>query len=167
MPAPEDLKLCSHFVFAASITILDKSIRRKIPLAAISEFCFPCLSNDLRCYAVAIVVEAKATALLAAHTLAKIQWKTVAYLQIMDQISIACEATYADHKNICQYKYLIYGLSISIWKMSLRLNIGKRRQSHLLSEYFSFPTQCLGFLSIDNSIELEKFVKLHKKILSW
>ena len=85
----------SDFVFAASITILDETTRLQVQLATISEFRFPCLSNDLRYCAVAIVAEAKATALPAAHTLARIQWKSVAYLQIMDRISIARGATYA------------------------------------------------------------------------
>lgn len=162
-PAPDDLRSRSDFVFAASITILDETIRLQVQLATAGKFRFPCLSNDLRCCAVAIVAEAKATALPAARTLARIQWKSVAYLEIMDRISIARGATYADDENICQYGYLICGLSISVWKMSLRLDTGERRQSDVLSEYFSFPTQCLGFFSIDNSIQLEKFVKLHKK----
>ena len=90
--------------------ILDETTRLQVQLATR----FPCLSNDWRSCAVAIVAEAKATALPAAEALAKIQWKSVAYLQIMDRISIARGATYADNKNIYQYGYLIYSLSISI-----------------------------------------------------
>lgn len=85
----------------------------------------------------------------------------------MDRILIARRAPYADNKNICQYGYLICGLSISVWKMSLRLNIVKRRQSDALNEYFTFHIHCLGYFNIGSSIQLEKFVKLHKQLLSW
>lgn len=83
-----------------------------------------------------IVVEAKASSLQASCSAAKVQWSLAAYLQIMDRISIAHEATYADNENICQYGYLICGLNVSVWKMSLRLNTVKRRQSDVLNEYF-------------------------------
>lgn len=113
-----------------------------------------------------MVAEAKATALPASRFVAKIHWSSVVYLQIMDRISIAREATYADDKNIYQYGYLICGLDFSVWKMSLKLNVGERRQSDVLSEYFTFPVQCVGFFDIGISIQLEEFVKLHKQLLS-
>ena len=166
-PTQDGLRSRSDFVFAASIMILDATTRGQVKLATTSEFRLPCLSNDLRSCAVAIVAEAKANSLPASRSVAKIQWSSVAYLQIMDRISIAREATYADDENICQYGYIICGLTISVWKMSLRLNIVERRQSDVLSKYFSFPIHCLGYFNIDSSVELEKFVKLHKQLLSW
>lgn len=61
----------------------------------------------------AVQLEAKAIASTGSNALAKIQWSSVAYMQIMDRISIAREATYADDENICQYGYLIRGFSVS------------------------------------------------------
>lgn len=138
----------------------------QVNLATDSEFCFPCLSNDLRSCTVAIVAEAKANSTTSSRFVAKTQWSSVAYLQIMDRISIARKAPYADNKNICQYGYLICGLDITVWKMSLRLNIIKRRQSDVLSEYFTFPIQCVGYFSMKSSTQLEKFINLHKQLLS-
>lgn len=51
--------------------------------------------------------------------------------------------------------------------MSFRLNIIERKQSVLLNEHFTFPIHCLGSFNIGISIQLEKFVKLHKQILRW
>lgn len=86
-----------------SIMILHKNTRSLAQTATTSQFCVPCLSNNIPNCAVTIIAEAKATALLASHTVAKIQWSLGAYSQIMDRISIARGATYADDKNICQY----------------------------------------------------------------
>ena len=166
-PASDDLRSHSDFVFAASIMILDETTREIAQLATTPDFRLPCLSNDLQSCAVAIVAEAKATASPASRNLAKIQWSSVAYLQIMDRISIARRAPYADDKNMCQYGYIICGLSIIVWKMSLRLNIVEPSQSDVLSEYFTFPIQCLGYFNIGICTQLEKFVKLHKELLSW
>lgn len=146
--------------------ILDLTTRNCVTGATTPEFRLPCISNDLRSCAVAIIVEAKAIASPASNALAKIQWSSVAYMQIMDRISIAREATYADNENICQYGYLIRGLTVSVRKMSLWLNIAERRQSDVLNEYFSFPIHCLGVFNIGKAESLEKFVTLHKNILS-
>ena len=51
--------------------------------------------------------------------------------------------------------------------MSLKLSIGEPGQSNVLSKYFTFPIQCLGYFNKGISIQLEKFVKLHKQLLSW
>lgn len=88
-------------------------------------------------------------------------------MQIMNRISIAREATYADDENTCQYGYLICGLSVSVWKMSLRLNTQTQTIRHVLDEYFSFPIHLLGYINIGKAESLEKFVTLHKNILSW
>lgn len=166
-PAQDDLRSRSDFVFAASIMILDSTTRDCVTEATSPEFRIPCISNDLRSCAVAIIAEAKAIASTGSNALAKIQWSSLSYMQIMDRISIAREATYADDENICQYGYLIRGLSVSVWKMSLRLNIAERRESDVLDEYFSFPIQRLGHFNIGQAESLEKFVTLHKNILSW
>lgn len=112
-----------------------KNTRSLAQIATTSQFCVPCLSNNIPNCAVTILAEAKATALLASHTVTKIQWSLVAYSQIMDRISIARGATYADDKNICQY---VCGLNISV---------GEPRQSNVLSKYFTFTIQCLGYLT--------------------
>ena len=119
--------------------ILDENTRLQARVAIDCEFHLPCFSTDRRSCAVAIVAEAKANDTPSALSAARAQWSSVAYLQIMDRISIAREAPYADDENICQYGYLICGLVIIILKMSLRLNKAKRRQSDVLNEYFSFP----------------------------
>lgn len=71
-PAPDDLRR-SDFVFAAAIMVLDKGTRSQARMATTLDFCLPCLSNDLRSCAVAIVAEVKATAGPASSILAKIQ----------------------------------------------------------------------------------------------
>lgn len=57
----------------------------------------PGLSNHFRCCAVAIVAEVKTT------SSAKNQWSSLAYLQIMERLSISREATCVCDKNICKY----------------------------------------------------------------
>lgn len=135
-PAQDDLRSRSDFVFAASIMILDATTTRQLVGMTITISRSPCLSNDQQSCAVVIVAEAKASSSQASRSAVKVQWSLAAYLQIMDQISIAREATYADSENICQYGYLICGLNVSVWKMSLRLNTVKRRQFDVLNEYF-------------------------------
>lgn len=138
-PAQDDLRSRVDFVFVASFMILDATTRVRIVGMTANTFRFPCLSHDQHSCAVAIIAEAKANSSQASRSAAKVQWSLAAYLQIMNRISIAREATYADDENICQYGYLICGLDISVWKMSLRLNTVKRRQSDGLNKYFSIP----------------------------
>ncbi len=138
--------------------ILDATTRVRIVGMTTNTFRFPCLSHDQHSCAVAIIAEAKANSSQASRSAANVQWSLAAYLQIMDRISIAREATYADNENICQCGYLICGLDISVWKMSLRLNTVKRRQSDVLNKYFSFPIHSLGVFSIENSNDFQEFV---------
>lgn len=121
-------------------------------MATTLDFRLPCLFNDLLNCGVAIVAKVKAIAFPGSGSLAKNQWSLFTYMQIIDRISIALQAPYSDNKNIRQYGYIICGLSISVWKMSLRLNIVERKQSVLLNEYFTFPIHCLGNFNIGISI---------------
>ena len=99
--------------------------------------------------AVALAAEVKATSSPQSFTAAKSQWSSLAYLQIMERISIRRKATYVGDENICQYGYCICGLSLRVWKMGLQLNNTDRRQSEILPKYFTFPVQLVGTFRLD------------------
>lgn len=119
--AQDDLKSRSDFVFAVSTMILDATTRNFVTEATTFESRLPCISNDLHSYAVVIIAEAKAIASLANNALAKIQWSSVAYMQIMDRISIACEATYANNGKHLSVR--IFNLWFNYQRMEVELDI--------------------------------------------
>ena len=162
-PAEEDLRSRSDFVFAASTSLLSKKVMLKMSLAAN----VPCLSSNPSTCGVAIVAEVKANSLQTSFAAAKNQWSSLAYLQIMERISICREKSYVGDENICQYGYLICGLNITICKMGLKWNRSENLPSEVLESYFTFPTQMVGFYDLRVQRQLELFVDNHKKILRW
>ncbi len=74
----------------------------------------PCLSNNLCTCAVAIVAEVKAAASPASFAAATNQWSSLAYLQILERISVRREAPYVGDENIYQYGYGICRLEIKV-----------------------------------------------------
>ena len=194
-PAEIDLRARSDFVFAASTKCLEQRIVGKI-LSLGVDHPIPGLSNHLRGCAVATGAEVKATFSSASFTAAKNQWSSLAYLQIMERVSISREATYVGDENICQYGYGICGLKVRVWKMGLKWNRSKRRKLEILDSYFTFPVQVFFYLflfffyscltSICNRMvmtdipvqvvdvlnlkvqeDLESFITIHKKLLRW
>ena len=161
-PAEVDLRSRSDFVFAASTEVYVKLIQ-----TLTDSFSIPGVSDNSYYCAVAIVAEVKATSSARSFTAAKSQWSSLAYLQIMERISIRREADYVGDENICQYGYLICGLKIQVWKMGLQVNITDRRKSEILPKYFTFPVQLVGAYILENQTGLEGFIDLHKKLLRW
>ena len=113
-------------MFAASLNWFDKPTQIKIRSYGIS-YGLPGFSDNLRSCAVAIVAEVKATSSQPSLLAAKNQWSMMAYTQLMQRVSITREETYVGDENICQYGYVICGLDIRIWKMSLALNCRRER----------------------------------------
>lgn len=117
--------------------------------------------------AVAIAAEVKATSSPRSFAASKSQWSSLTYLQIMERISIRCEATYVDDENICQYGYCTCGLGLRVWKMMLQLNITDCQKSEILPKYYTFPVQIVGVFRLDMQADLERFIALHKNLLRW
>ena len=165
-PAEMDLRARSDIVFAASTRILGQNIVDIIQNLGV-DHPISGLSNNLRSCAVAIVGEVKATFSSALFTAAKNQWSSLAYLHIMERVSISRKATYVGDENICQYGYGICGLRVRIWKMGLKRNRSKRRKSEILDSYFTFPVQVVDVLDLGKQEHLERFIKIHNKLLRW
>ena len=161
-PAEEDLRSRSDFVFAASTDWAGGKFSYDILVSDV-----PCLSNNRLTCAVAIVAEVKATFSQTSVAAAKNQWSSLAYLQMMERISISREAPYVGDKNICQYGYGICGLRIVIWRMGLKWNRSKGRPSEVLKNYFTFPVERVDAFNLQIQDQLEEFVDTHKKILHW
>ncbi|MCJ1345292.1 hypothetical protein MMC31_003498 [Peltigera leucophlebia] len=161
-PAEVDLRSRSDFVFAALAEFYVQSIRKLT-----DSFSIPGISDNSYYCAVAIVAEVKATSSPRSFTAAKSQWSSLAYLQILERISIRREANYVGDENICQYGYLLCGLRIQVWKMGLQLTITDRRKSEILPKYFTFPVQLVGMYDLKFQRGLEEFIDLHKKLLRW
>ena len=156
----------SDFVFAASLNWFGGHVQSKIRVHG-NVSPLPCVCNNLRSCAVAIVAEAKATASSASFAAAKNQWSSLAYVQLMERMSISRETPYVGDENICQYGYGICGLEIIIWKMSLQWNRSKHRKSEILEKYFTFPIQTVATFDLVKQEDLEGFIAVHKKLLQW
>lgn len=84
-PAEIEIRARSDFAVAASTKGLGQRVMDEIQMPG-KYHPIPCLSKNLRCHAVAIVAEVKATSLLASATAAKNQWSSLAYLQMMERV---------------------------------------------------------------------------------
>ena len=126
--AEVDLRSRSNFVFAA----LTKSYFQDKIRTISEDHSISGISDNLCFCAVAIAAEVKATSSPRSLIAAKSQWSSLAYLQIMERISIRREATYVDDENICQYGYCICGLGLRVLKMGLQLNVTDRQTSEIL-----------------------------------
>ena len=164
--AATDLRSRSDFVFAVSTNCFGQRFRHDIEMTA-RDFPIPGLSNDLLCCAVAIVAEAKPDSSPASVTAARNQWSSLAYLHMMERVSISREETYVGDEDICQYGYGICGLQVSVWKMGLQWNSSKGRKSEVLEKYFTFPVQIVGRFNLEHQKHLEQFIEIHKAILRW
>lgn len=136
-PAKVDLRSRSDFVFVVSA----KSYFPAAVQINSKDYSISGISDNYCCCAVSIAAEVKATSSPSSFSSAKSQWSSLAYLQMMERISIKRKANYVDNKNICQYGYYICGLDIKVWKMGLQLNINNRRESETPPKYFTFPVQ--------------------------
>ena len=161
-----NLRARSDFVFAASTKCFGQRFVADIQMAG-KTHPIPGLSNNLCCCAVAIVAEVKATPSLASIAAAKNQWSSLAYLQMMERVSIRREATYVGDEDICQYGYGICGLEIRVWKMGLKWNSSKGPKSEILKSYFTFPVQIVGMFNLEIQEHLERFITIHKELLRW
>ena len=163
MPVEVDLRSRSNFVFAA---LTHFYLERIQPLA--KDFSVPGVANNSYYCAVAIVAEVKATSSRHEFTAAKSQWSSLAYLHIMERISICRDVDYIGDENIYQYGYLLCDLKVQVWKMGLQLtNTARRdcRKSEILPKYFTFPVQLMGLFVLQDQGQLEEFIDLHKKLL--
>ena len=161
--AEVDLRSRSNFVFAA----LTKSYFQDNIRTISEDHSISGISDNLCFCAVAIAAEVKATSSPRSLIAAKSQWSSLAYLQIMERISIRREATYVDDENICQYGYCICGLDLRVWKMGLQLNVTDRQTSEILPKYYTFPVQIVGVFQLHIQADLERSIALHKKLLRW
>lgn len=161
-PAEVDLRSRSDFVFAALSKFYIEDILKLNSMCSI-----PGIADNSYYCAVAIVAEVKATSSQRAFTAAKSQWSSLAYLQIMERISIRRDADYVGDENICQYGYLLCGLIVQVWKMRLQSTTTDRRKSEILPKYFTFPVQVVAVYDLKKQKELEGFIGLHKKLLRW
>ena len=166
-PDAKSLTVRSDFVFAALFKWFDPPIREEIErYHIVKKSVLPGFSNNNSSFAVAIVAEAKITSSEASFLAAQNQWSIMAYTQLMQRISITREETYVGDENICQYGYLICGLQIKIWKMSLVLN-HRRRASDILDGAYNFPVEFVGNFELADGEDLERFIATHDKILRW
>lgn len=162
-PAEVDIRSRSDFVFAASTKFYFPDNIRTVS----EDHSLPGISDNLCSCAVAIAAEVKATSSPRSFTASKSQWSSLTYLQIMERISIRCEAAYVDDENICQYGYCTCGLGLRVWKMMLQLNITDCQKSEILPKYYTFPVQIVGVIRLDMQADLERFIALHKNLLRW
>lgn len=162
-PAEVDIRSRSDFVFAASTKFYFPDNIRTIS----EDHSLSGISDNLCSCTVAIAAEVKATSSPRSFTAAKSQWSSLAYLQIMERISIRREATNVDDENICRYGYCICGLGLRVWKMMLQLNITDCQQSEILPKYYTFPVQIVGVFRLDMQADLERFIALHKNLFRW
>ena len=95
----------------------------------------PSLSNNLHSCAVAIVAEVEATSPRISFAAARIQWISLAYLQIMERVLIIREAPYVVDENVCHYGYGICGLQINALDDETPVeNSSKSRKSEILKK---------------------------------
>lgn len=165
-PAEVDLRARSDLVFAASTKFFSKSVREAIRLLS-QNYSIPGLSNNLHCCAVAIVVEVKATSTPASNIAAKNQWSSLAYLQMMERVSVSREASYVGDEDTYQYGYCICGSKVRVWKVGLQWNRSKRRHSEVLDSYFTSPVQLVDLFDLEMQEGFERFITLHTKLLRW
>ena len=165
-PAESDLRSRSDSVFAASPKWFRAAIRASMKVHGKLSHP-PCFSNNLRSCAVALVAEVKATASKASFAAAKNQWSSLAYVQLMERVSITREKPYVGDEDIYQYGDGICGLEIMIWNMSLMWNSSEGRDSEILENYFTFPVQTVTVFDLEFQEHLENFIVLHKELLRW
>ena len=164
-PAEEDLRNRSDFVFTASIDWFDEDIRNQIQNHSQLSI-FPGVSHNLHTCATAIVAEAKATNNPNSMLAATNEWCSMAYAQLMQRVSIRREEAYVGDENICQFGYIVCGLTIKILKMNIAWN-DSRRESDILERAYDFPVRTVRTLTIGTKNHLEDFIADHNKILRW
>lgn len=124
----------------------------------------PCVSKNLCSCGVAIMAEVKATESITSLTAAKNQWSSLAYLHIMERISIIREKSYVEDEDICEYEYGICSLGIYVWKINLKWTANMGKKSEVLKYYFSFP---VGSFRIEDEESLKAFIEVHTRLLNW
>ena len=166
-PNAKCLTVRSDFVFAALFKWFDETMQKAIKnYRNLEGSVLPGFSNNNSSFAVAIVAEVKLNSSEPSFLAARNQWSIMAYTQLMQRISITREETYVGDENICQYGYLICGLQIKIWKMSLVLN-HRRRESDILDGAYNFPVELVGEFALADGEKLKSFIATHEKILRW
>ena len=104
------------------------------------------------------------------HKAALYQWAVGAYINLIERMRINRTEglPYIQDENIRHYGYLICGLRVEIWVMTVeRVFNGNRRKSYLKDAFFLFPAECLLRLDLDHSEDLLNFCKWHQSILRW
>ena len=103
-PPKTNLRSQSDFVFAVSTICFGQRFADNIQMPA-KDYPIPGLSNYFLYCAVAIVAEVKPDSSSASVTVARYQWSSLAYLHMMERVSISRETTYVGNEGICQYGY--------------------------------------------------------------
>lgn len=164
--AKYDISSRSDFVFACDWKELGDPVMERAR-AFQANFKLPGLSLASRSCAPAIVGEAKISDSPASLCEARHQWASLAYLNLLERVTIIRPKPYADDPNICQFGYLICGLTVEVWKMRIRKVTGPRRNSTLHPDHFTFPINCVRVFDINTQFGVRRFMALHKRILKW
>ena len=164
--AENDICSQSDFVFACDWKELGDGVMERAR-AFQANFKLPGLSLASRSCAPALVGEVKVSDSPASLCEARHQWASLAYLNLLERVTIIRAKPYADDANICQFGYLICGLTIEVWKMRIHKVTGMRRNSTLYPDYFTFPINCVRVFDINTQAGVRRFMALHKRILKW
>lgn len=170
--AENDIGFQSDFVFACDWKELgDPVIERARAFQA--NFKLPGLSLASRSCAPALVGEVKVSDSPASLCEARHQWASLAYLNLLERVTIVRQKSYANDANICQFGYLICGLTVEVWKMRIHKVTGFRRNNNnnraltLYPDHFTFPINCVRVFDINTQSGVRRFMALHKRILKW
>lgn len=161
-----DICSWSDFVFACDWKDLGDPVMERAR-AFQANFKLPGLSLASRSCAPALVGEVKVSDSPASLCEARHQWASLAYLNLLERITIIRPKPYADDPNICQFGYLICGLTVEVWKMRIQKVTGMRRNSTLYQDHFTFPINCVRIFDINTQSGVRRFMGLHKRILKW
>lgn len=164
--AESDISSRSDFVFACDWKELGDPVMERAR-AFQANFKLPGLSLASRSCAPALVGEVKISDSPASLCEARHQWASLAYLNLLERVTIIRPKPYADDANICQFGYLICGLTVEVWKMRIHKVTGMRRNSTLYPDHFTFPINCVRVFDVNTQSGVRRFMALHKRILKW
>lgn len=109
------------------------------------------------------------------------QWAIEAYVILLGRVRINREGGYNDSSvltNVRHYGYIIGGLTLELWEMSVETNRkpsskektlrrGKGRSSIFLDNYFTFPATRLSCFDLRISEDVSRFLRWHMAISDW
>lgn len=164
-PAENDLRTRTDFVFGCDWNELGEGVVERMLLT--KESSIAGLSSVSRSCAVAIGVEVKSSDTAASNREAKHQWSSLAYLNLLERVRVVRKKPYSGDTNMCQFGYLICGLTVQVWRMKIESVRSERRKSDVYDNYFTFPINSVGRYDLTKEKQVREFMEIHTRLLKW